>query len=53
MHSFTGYSIMEGIYLIPIGTIDIEILKAIAKALNKEFHIRTIIGDRIATPAHT
>jgi archaemetzincin len=52
MHSFIGYPVMEGIYLIPIGTIDIEILKAIAKALNREFHIRTRIGDRIATPAH-
>jgi archaemetzincin len=41
---------MEGIYLIPIGTIDTEILRVIANALHKEFHIRTTIGGKIAIP---
>lgn len=41
---------MEVIYLIPIGIIDTEILRVIANALHKEFHIRAAIGGKIAIP---
>ncbi len=44
---------MEGIYLIPIGAIDTEILRVIANALHKEFHTRATIGGKIAIPDHS